>query len=198
MKNLFMAAFVVALTFTMSQTTSAQDNAHFGIGLSRAKADLDCPNTCDETGVGLRVFYGQSIVPQLDYEIGFTYHGESQTITAQPVTFDWTAGSIYGAAIGKISLGTSVELFGKLGAHGWYFKAEDSIGTLSDDNDSGFGLNYGAGANFAIDERNVIRLEYDVYKMKPKVTATAINGSPLDLEGDYDVSHITLAYIRRF
>lgn len=196
MKNLFMAAFVFALAFTLAPPASAQTNydRYWGIGIGSTDADLCVTRTsaCDDQAAGAKVFFGQDIGERLDFEVGYAYHGETN-YSIGSAGFKFSMGSAYGAAVGKFQVGERVELFGKAGAHFWFFQAAGGGSMSGSDDDTGFGLHYGAGADFAVDERNSFRLEYEVFLAEPEI---AVNQTAV--RGDYDISRFNLAYIRRF
>jgi len=195
MKNLFMAAFVAVFILTLAPPASAQNyDRYWGVGIGSTDADQCVARTtaCDDQAGGAKVFFGQDIGERLDFEAGYAYHGETN-YSVGSARFKFSLGSAYGAAVGKIPVGERVGLFGKVGAHFWIFQAAGGGSLSGNDDDTGFGLHYGAGADFAVDERNSIRLEYEVFLAEPEITV-----NQTAVRGDYDVSRFNLAYIRQF
>lgn len=164
MKNPFMAAFVVAFTFTMPQPAAAQgdvDSNYIGFDVGIAAYDDFCSNSnlqpCDKTDTSPSIYSGWNFHENFAVEGGYVdFGGGTFTSTNRNIgTYTYESWALYIAGVGKIRVGERVSIIGKFGIHRWEFTT--SLGRKTD----GFGLHdlmLGVGAEVSLSQNGRIKL----------------------------------------
>jgi len=179
MKNLFMATFVVAFTFTLSQPAGAQDDVgrwYIGGSIGQTKVDDYCDSSaivtvrnCSDTDTGLAIYGGYNLHENFAVEGGYIDFGEVTATfrinSADAINKDelW---SLFGAGVGKINVGERVTLFGKAGLHRWTADKTLTNANPMGFDDDGVDLFYGIGGQVSLPgDKFKIRLEYQIFKV---------------------------------
>lgn len=166
MKNLFMAAFVVAFTFTLSQTAAAQDDfgkGYIGFDVGLAAYDDFCTGRstrpCDNTDTSLAIYGGYNFHENFAVEGGYVDFGKgTATLSNNGDTYTYDSQAYYVAGVGKIHVSERVSIIGKLGIQRWEF--ENTLGQSS----NGLGLRdlmLGAGAEVSLTQSGAVKLRVE-------------------------------------
>jgi len=145
------------------------------VGLSAGQTSLDndvAGTDYSANDTGWKLFGGYDFVRYFGVEGGYTDMGSMSTSYAgTDVTSDISGFGIY--ARGMVPIGSSFELFGKVGYLMWDADTTVEAGALSASaSDSGNDLAFGAGAAWHFNERYGVRLEYEVFDIEETDTTS--------------------------
>lgn len=139
------------------QTAAHAENTGWYLGFNMGSADV---KLIDESDLGYK-FYGGYMLQNFGFELAFVGLGDGYTVDNV---------DIYGMSmqfIGRLPLGTSVSLLGKVGLfwwtvsncyYGYYYY--DCYGGVYDD---GSDLTYGVGMQFDLSRNLSLRAEYEEF-----------------------------------
>jgi hypothetical protein len=183
---------------------------YFGAGVGSTKVDVDTNGTADrvdETGKYIKIFGGikinPEIYPNLNIEFGYIDFGE---YSAHFPTFDETdtatASAVTVCMVGNGDLNKDLNIWFKLGLHFWKAEYEvegDFNGPVSGSGDgTGNSTFVGAGFDYKLNQKTILRLEFEKYKdVAKEVTVGIENFGSFDSAGS-DVDLLGLAIIFAF
>jgi len=183
MKNLFMAAFIVAFTLTL-QPANAQDDVgrwYLGGGIGQIKLDDYCNSSatitvtnCSGTDTGVKLYGGYNFHKNFAMEGGVIDFGElkataTRTDDQRSLPVRTSGNSFFAAGMGKIHVHPKATLFGKAGVHRWDVEVKTDItGIDVGVDDDGVDFFYGIGGEVAPfpNEKIKLRAEYEIFRVE--------------------------------
>jgi opacity protein-like surface antigen len=152
MKKTLLALSTSALLLGASAAMAAQPYLIGQIG--KSEFDHDFPGDDSDTYFSIGV--GFDVSRNLAFEVSYKDYGEVDGNRPR----DWSVevSSFSAAAVGKLPLNASIELFGKIGLDLW--EADVDPG----DDDDGFDIFIGIGAAFNINSVTDITLSYELHE----------------------------------
>ncbi len=186
---------VLAITIVSLLTANAfavEPYIQAQVGQSNIDVDLDDDN---DTYYGIGV--GVNVSENLAFEAGYKDFGEaSESAKEDGVTVDASveATAFTIAAVGKLPLGSSAKLFGKIGLDIWETETTIKGSGLGvsrtwSDSDDGADLSFAVGAAFDITESTDIHIEYQLHKFEYQFENEELG---LNLSDDADVDVIAV------
>lgn len=166
--------------------------AGFGLGMSTAKDACDGIGgpgvTCDDEDTAFKILGGYQVNPNFAVEFGYTDLGKAQATAAGLGTLSAEVSGIEVLAVGMAPINPKWSLYGKLGFFNWDLDFKDSTGLVGNFSESGTELTYGFGANYDVNPRTAVRIEYQLYSDVGEENTT----------GTTDVSVLGAALLFRF
>jgi len=144
--------------------------------LNAGQSDFDVSGDHTDTVLGAGIGFGVS--NNLAFEISYNDFGEAseKDILSIGDKASVEANAVSLAAVGKLPIDSSFQIFGKLGLDIWNTDFSYRDGFVSgSDSDDGTDLFYGVGASFSITESTDIHIEYQAHSFK-------IAGEDLDVD----------------
>jgi OmpA-OmpF porin, OOP family len=166
-----LVAFAALTTSTLAQAQNSNYSLYAPgasyIGLNAGKSDFSLGSgignfTSDKRDTVYSIYAGSYFNPNLGLELGYTNFGK---INRAGGTTKAEGANL--SLIGKVPLGSSFNLLGKLGTT--YGRTDVSAVPASgivSGNESGFGVSYGLGAEYTFNPNWSAVLQYDAYDLK--------------------------------
>jgi len=162
------------------------------VGRSEIDADLE-----DDSDTYMGIGLGFGVTENFAFEVGYKDFGEaSESAREVGVAVDLSveATSFTVAAVGKLPIGSSAELFGKVGLDIWETDVSikgsgPGVSRTWSDSDDGTDLYFALGAAFSITESTDIHVEYQLHSFEYTFESEELDFSTSD---DADVDVITV------
>lgn len=201
MRNPTMAALAVAVTLTSAANAQSQESGYAGFSLGQTELDDACRGNaaislpaCDAKDRGMAAYGGWDFHRNFAVEGGYIDFGNRKTTTVIKSGGDSfktknKLRSVYIAGIGKVHLGESVTLFGKIGSHWWRADAKLSNADPAKFSDEGSDVFFGVGGQLSLPGGKFkVRLEYQIFEVKDayKGKRFLVNNRGLRVAGRYN------------
>lgn len=168
-------AAVVTVAGALAQSSSSQTNANYAlygsgngyIGLNAGESDFSLNNgtglfSSEDHDTSYNIYAGSYFNQNFGFELGYTDFGKigraGGSTKADGVNF---------SLVGRIPLGSSFNLLGKLGTTYGRTEVSSALGSgVQPGSENGFGWSYGVGAEYVFNSQWSAVLQHDAYDLK--------------------------------
>ncbi len=175
LSKILSSSIVAVAALTAAVGVQAQTNSNYSlygpnsgyVGLNIGKSDFSLGNgfgffPSDNRDTTYNVYAGSYFNPNFGLELGYTNFGQiaraGGTTKAQGVNL---------SLVGKYPLTSSFNLLGKIGTtYGRTDVSSNRFSGITSGNESGFGVSYGLGVEYAFNPQLSAVLQYDEHNMK--------------------------------
>lgn len=175
LSKILLSSIVAAAAMTAAVGVQAQTNSNYSlyganssyVGVNIGKSDFSLGNgiglfPSDQRDTAYNIYAGSYFNPNFGLELGYTNFGEiaraGGTTKAQGVNL---------SLVGMYPLTSSFHLLGKVGTtYGRTDVSSSPLSGVASGSESGFGLSYGLGVEYAFNPQLSAVLQYDEHNMK--------------------------------
>ena len=153
---------LIAGSANAAEEEVAESGWYLGVGAGKSTIAIDDAGF-DESDTAYKIFGGYSFNKNFGLEAAYLDSG-NPSMPVGTATIDTGITALNFSLVGRIPIGESFALFGKLGfaSYEWEVNARRNGSLLASESGSDSDMSYGLGASFTIAQRFVLGLEYEV------------------------------------